>query len=51
MNPLENMKIRPLKKEDLGAIIEIDEKVLGKIGRIIGREGYHRSVVNLPMFH
>ncbi len=30
MNPLENIKIRPLKKEDLGAIIEIDEKVLGE---------------------
>jgi hypothetical protein len=30
MNPLENMKIRPLKKEDLEAIIEMDEKVLGE---------------------
>jgi len=30
MNPLENMKIRPLEKEDLGTIIEIDEKVLGE---------------------
>jgi predicted N-acetyltransferase YhbS len=29
MNPLENMKIRPLKKEDLEAIVEIDEKILG----------------------
>jgi predicted N-acetyltransferase YhbS len=29
MNPLENMKIRPLKKEDLEMIIEIDEKILG----------------------
>jgi predicted N-acetyltransferase YhbS len=29
MNPLENMKIRPLKKEDLETIIEIDEKILG----------------------
>jgi predicted N-acetyltransferase YhbS len=30
MNSLENMKIRPLKKEDLDAIVEIDEKVLGE---------------------
>lgn len=30
MNPMENTKIRPLKKEDLEAIIEIDEKVLGE---------------------
>jgi len=29
MNSLENMKIRPLKKEDLETIIEIDEKILG----------------------
>jgi predicted N-acetyltransferase YhbS len=29
MNPLENMKIRPLKRGDLGTIIEIDEKILG----------------------
>jgi len=27
---LENVKIRPLKKEDLEAIVEIDEKVLGE---------------------
>ena len=30
MNPLENMKIRPLKKEDLEAIVEIDKRVLGE---------------------
>jgi len=30
MSPLENMKIRSLKKEDLETIIEIDEKVLGE---------------------
>ncbi len=30
MNSLKNMKIRPLKKEDLETIIEIDEKVLGE---------------------
>ncbi len=30
MNPLENLKIRPLKREDLETIIEIDEKVLGE---------------------
>jgi predicted N-acetyltransferase YhbS len=30
MDPLENMKVRPLKKEDLKTIIEIDEKVLGE---------------------
>ena len=30
MNPLENMTIRPLKKEDLETIIEIDEKILGE---------------------
>jgi predicted N-acetyltransferase YhbS len=30
MNPLEDMKIRPLKKEDLEPIIEIDEKILGR---------------------
>ncbi|MEW6375588.1 MAG: GNAT family N-acetyltransferase [Thermodesulfobacteriota bacterium] len=29
MNPLGNVKIRPLKKEDLEAIVEIDQKVLG----------------------
>ena len=30
MNPLENVKIRPIRKEDLDAIVEIDEKVLGE---------------------
>ena len=30
MNPLENVKIRQLEKEDQGAIVEIDEKVLGE---------------------
>jgi len=30
MNSLENVKIRTLKKEDLDAIVEIDEKVLGE---------------------
>jgi len=30
MNLWKNMKIRALKKEDLGTIIEIDEKVLGE---------------------
>ena len=30
MNPLERMEIRPLKKEDLETIIEIDEKDLGE---------------------
>jgi ribosomal protein S18 acetylase RimI-like enzyme len=30
MNPLESIKIRPLSKEDLEAIVEIDEKVLGE---------------------
>ena len=30
MNPLENLNIRPLRKEDLDAIVEIDEKVLGE---------------------
>ena len=30
VNPLENVKIRPLRKEDLDAIVEIDEKVLGE---------------------
>ncbi len=30
MDSLENMKIRPLKKEDLEAIVEIDERVLGE---------------------
>jgi predicted N-acetyltransferase YhbS len=29
MNPLENVKIRSLKKEDLETIVEIDGKVLG----------------------
>jgi len=28
MDLLKNVKIRPLKKEDLGAIVEIDEKIL-----------------------
>jgi predicted N-acetyltransferase YhbS len=28
--PLENVKIRQLKKEDQGAIVEIDERVLGE---------------------
>jgi predicted N-acetyltransferase YhbS len=31
MNSLENVKIRPLDKNDLDAIIGIDEKVLGEI--------------------
>ena len=30
MNSLEDVKIRTLKKEDLDAIVEIDEKVLGE---------------------
>jgi predicted N-acetyltransferase YhbS len=30
MSLLENVKIRPLRKEDLEAIVEIDEKVLGE---------------------
>ena len=30
MGPLENVKIRQLKKDDQGAIVEIDEKVLGE---------------------
>ena len=30
MNLLENLKIRTLKKDDLEAIVRIDEKVLGK---------------------
>ena len=30
MNSLENLKIRPLRKEDLEAIVRIDEKVLGE---------------------
>ena len=30
MNPLENMTIRPLKKEDIETIIEIDGKILGE---------------------
>ena len=30
MNPLKSVEIRPLKKEDLGAIVKIDEKVLGE---------------------
>ena len=29
MNPLENLTVRPLKKDDLESIVEIDEKVLG----------------------
>jgi ribosomal protein S18 acetylase RimI-like enzyme len=29
MNSLENLTIRPLRREDLSAIVEIDEKVLG----------------------
>jgi predicted N-acetyltransferase YhbS len=29
MNPLENVKIRPLKKADLEIIVEIDRRVLG----------------------
>jgi predicted N-acetyltransferase YhbS len=33
MNSLENVKIRTLKKEDLDAIVEIDEKVLGEYRR------------------
>src|SRR3990172_5971038 len=30
MNPLENVRIRKMKKEDQGAIVEIDEKALGE---------------------
>lgn len=30
MNSLEEMRIRTLKKDDLGAIVKIDEKVLGQ---------------------
>ena len=30
MNPLENVEIRPLSREDLKAIVQIDEKVLGE---------------------
>jgi predicted N-acetyltransferase YhbS len=30
VGPLENVKIRQLKKEDQGAIVEIDERVLGE---------------------
>jgi predicted N-acetyltransferase YhbS len=30
MNPMENVKIRVLRKEDLDAIVEIDERVLGE---------------------
>jgi predicted N-acetyltransferase YhbS len=30
MNPMENVKIRALRKEDLDAIVEIDERVLGE---------------------
>ena len=30
MNSLENVKIRPLKREDLDAIVKIDERVLGE---------------------
>ena len=30
MNSMENVKIRTLRKEDLDAIVEIDEKVLGE---------------------
>ena len=30
MNSMENVKIRTLKKEDLDAIVEIDEKILGE---------------------
>jgi len=30
MNPLENLKIRTLKKDDIEAIVRIDEKVLGE---------------------
>jgi len=30
VNPLKSVEIRPLKKEDLGAIVKIDEKVLGE---------------------
>lgn len=30
MSPLRNVKIRPLKNEDLEAIVDIDERVLGE---------------------
>jgi len=30
MSPFEPVKIRPLKKEDLKTMIEIDERVLGE---------------------
>jgi hypothetical protein len=30
MNPLENLIIRPLKREDLETIVKIDEKILGE---------------------
>jgi ribosomal protein S18 acetylase RimI-like enzyme len=33
MNSLQNVKIRSLKREDLDAIVEIDEKVLGEYRR------------------
>ena len=33
MNSLENVKIRTLKREDVDAIVEIDEKVLGEYRR------------------
>ncbi len=33
MNPLENVEIRPLSREDLKAIVQIDEKVLGESRR------------------
>ena len=33
MNPMENVKIRTLRKEDLDAIVEIDERVLGESRR------------------
>jgi len=33
MNSLENVKIRTLKKDDLHAIVGIDEKVLGEVRR------------------
>jgi predicted N-acetyltransferase YhbS len=33
MNSVENVKVRTLKREDLDAIVEIDEKVLGEYRR------------------
>jgi predicted N-acetyltransferase YhbS len=33
VNALESLKIRPLRKEDLTTIVEIDEKVLGEYRR------------------